>query len=698
MKLIIAEKPSQAQEYAKALGHFQRQDGYLQNKDYFITWCFGHLIELERDDAYREPGKWNKEYLPLIPKKYKYRIGHDKTGKPDAGKTRQLKIISKLINQSSGIINATDADREGELIFLYVYNYLNCKLPYKRLWISSLTVTDIRKGFSNLLSAEQVYHLGKSAYARAIADWLVGINGTQSSTLQFGNGTLLTIGRVQTAILKIICERYLNHLNHKKTFTYKLRALHKTNVDFYSESEIYSIRQDAEAAMKSLFAKHHCTGVESKEQNISPPLLYSIDSLIMDANKMYKYSGQKTLDTAQKLYEKRLTSYPRTDNEYINQENYSKLKSFLPAFANNILQINYSFIPTQPKSVNDSKLTSHDAIVPTGELPDLNKLSEEERNIFRMILMRCLQSFSSQAIYKKTKISFENNTHKFYTYTSKQLESGWKKYSIDKDQEQETNEDQELDIIIAQGDYIDIKDSSVREIESKPPQLYSEVNLTKELTNFGLLLKQEKPEVIQNIKAEIDINSLQIGTQATRPGIIERLKHLEFIELKNNRYIPTQKGLDYYHIIKDLTVSDVVTTAIWEMKLKKVAEGKEDIKLFYNGITAFTEKIVSDIFSRNPEHKINAEKKESICKCPKCKVGEIRQNKNSFNCSEWKKGCDFTVWNRISGKKISSKNVSDLIQKKQTTLIKGFKSKAGKSFDAHLQMDNEFKVKFKFNN
>jgi DNA topoisomerase-3 len=226
--LIIAEKPNQAREYAQALGSFTRKDGYFESSEYYLTWCFGHLIELETDDKYRTAGYWNKEYLPLIPEKYQYCIGK-KDKKTDSGKKKQVDLIKSLINKSDQLINATDADREGELIFLYVYNFLSCKLPYKRLWISSLTENDIRKGFKNLLSCEDVKNLGKSGYARAIADWLVGVNGTQACTLQLGKGSLLTIGRVQTAILKIICERYLKNKNFQKSFTYKIRALHQYN-------------------------------------------------------------------------------------------------------------------------------------------------------------------------------------------------------------------------------------------------------------------------------------------------------------------------------------------------------------------------------------------------------------------------------------------------------------------------------------
>ncbi len=696
MKLIIAEKPSQAREYAKALGGFTTKDGYMQSSQYYLTWCFGHLVELERDTKYREGSRWGKSYLPLIPIKYRYRISSDAKGNIDTGKKKQLNIIKNLMNKSTELINGTDADREGELIFLYVYNFLECKLPFKRLWISSLTKGDIIKGFQNLRPQEEMYHLGKSAYARAIADWLVGINGTQAATLQFSNGGLLTIGRVQTAILKIICERYLKNKNFTKSYSYSLRAKHQLNIPFHSETEVYETKTDAEQVLNTLSNQHKCIKIEKKIQKKSAPLLFSIDTLIVESNKRYGYTGQETLDTAQKLYEKKLTSYPRTDSEYINEENFAKIKGFLPQFAQDILNVPFSFCIDKPKSVNDKKLTgSHDAIVPTGEISNLNSLTEKELNIFELVIQRCLQSFSAAAEYEKTKITFDNTNVPFFTYGSKLLVKGWKIYETTENKEQ--TDEQEFDIQIQENDIVNVEEFELKEIESKPPALYSEVNLTKDLTNFGKLLKEEDPDTAELIESVVDINSLQIGTQATRPSIIERLKKLDFIRLQKNKFIPTEKGLKYYEVVKDLQVSNVITTAIWEMKLKKVAEGKEDIQKFYKAITTFTEEIVNDIFSKEVKVQIGAEKREDLGTCPKCKKGKIYEGKKSFGCSEWQQGCNFSIWKTIAGKKISSTAIKDLLTKDKTRLIKGFTSKKGSKFDASLKLDKDFKVIFDFN-
>ncbi|PWN60039.1 type IA DNA topoisomerase [Chryseobacterium oncorhynchi] len=702
-KLIIAEKPSQAKEYAQALGGFDNKNGYYESNQYYLTWCYGHLIELERDEAYHNEKKWNKSYLPLIPTKYLYKIGSSPSNSKniDSGKKKQLDIIRSLLSKSKEIINATDADREGELIFLYVYNFLGSKLPYKRLWISSLTEGDIRTGFNNLLDSKEVFYLGKSAYARAIADWLVGVNGTQAATLQLGNGSVLTIGRVQTAILKIICERFLKNKSFQKTFTYRLRAEHNENVFFHSETEIFDHKIDAENTIKSCSAFHKCVDIIKQNQKVNPPLLFSIDTLIIEANKKFKYSGKETLDIAQTLYEKKLTSYPRTDSEYINQENYNRQKEFIVSFAKALLGYSFSFSNNIPRSVNDTKLTgSHDAIVLTGQKENIQSLNAKEKNVYLLILNRCLQSFSDAAVYEKTKYVFDNNSVMFYTYSSKVLFKGWQVYQVNTEQNEKEDDvdlqqnEQQIDIVLEINRNVKVESLVIKEIESKPPQLYSEVNLTKDLTNFGKLLKEQNPELVTQISSSIDLNLLQIGTQATRPGIIEKLKKIGFIDLHKNKYVPTEKGLKFYSIIKDLEVSNIVTTAIWESKLKKVAEGKEDIGVFYKEITEFTKKIVVDIFSNSTDVSFSKEI-NSLGTCPICKDGLIIEFTKSYGCSNWNKDnfkCKFSIWKIIYGKKITTNIVSQLIKNGITKKIDNLKSSKGTSFSAKLKLSKDGKI------
>ncbi|SDE00352.1 type IA DNA topoisomerase [Riemerella columbipharyngis] len=703
MKLIIAEKPAQARDYANALGGFTRKDGYLESSEYYITWCFGHLVELAKDTAYREGTKWEKSYLPLLPKTFQYSIGTDAKGNVDAGKKKQLDLIKTLADKSSEIINATDADREGELIFRYVYNYLKLDKPFKRLWmISSLTKGDILKGFSNLLSSDEVKNLSKSGYARAISDWLIGINGTQSATLQLGGGQLLSIGRVQTAILKIICERYLKNKDFKTSYTYRLKANHNQPLEFDSKTAIFETELIANNYLNQLDKqKHQFVNSETKTTQQAPPLLFSIDTLIVSCNKLFNLSGQETLNIAQSLYEKKLTTYPRTDSNYINEENFSNLKKFIPSLSQELLQIDFYFSVEKPKSVNAEKLTgSHDAIVPTGQTDNYEGLTEKEKQVYQLILRRCLESFSTPAQYEKTTYKFLNNTIKFTTNTSILIDSGWKRYSLQNTEKDENQDEDEkaFKLDLKPNEFVPVTEFEIVKIESKPPALYTDANLTPALTHIDKFLQEENPALYQELKQKIDLKDVQIGTQATRPAIIERLKKLNLIKVEKKKYIPTETGLNYYNTIKDLQVSNIANTAILEKQLKDIQEGNISENQFYTELNQYVTNVVNDIFSlQNNTITKTKQTKKAIGICPKCKKGNVIEGKKGFGCTEWKQGCDFVIWKQIAGKKITESNVKSLIEKGTTSKIKGFKSKAGKPFEAKLTLNDDFRVEFNFN-
>lgn len=699
MRLIIAEKPSQARDYAKALKEtFQSKDGYLESSNSYITWCFGHLIQLARDTNYRSSTSWDKSYLPLIPDKFEYIVGTDPKGKTDSGKKKQLDIIKNLMNKSSSLINATDADREGELIFLYVYNYLQCELPYKRLWISSLTDDEILKGFNSLREQKEIYNLGRSGYARAITDWLVGINATQSATLHLGNRNLLSIGRVQTTILKIICERYLKNKSHQKTYTYQIIANHhERNTSFNSNTEIYETETDAKNILNKVDKlQHQFVNVDIKQQKNQPPLLHSIDSLIVEANKKLKYSSKDTLAIAQSLYEKKLTTYPRTDSQYINEEGYSKLKKNLKKLATAVLNINdFEFTNNTPKSVNAEKITgSHDAIVPTGILDNINSLSDKEKNIYSLIISKCLESFSTPAIYQKKVYHFLNNEISFKTNSSQLVEKGYLLFSF-QSQYRGDIEKTGINLNLKEGSFIDAE-FKINKIESKPPALYNDASLTPDLTNIGKFLKEENPDLLEELKGKIDLSDVQIGTQATRPIIIEKLIKIGFIEKQKNRFIPTDKGLAFYEKIKALKVTNVAYTAILEKELSDIANGLLSEDKYYNRLNNYVSKIVEDIFSIEPN--LNLNEKETFGTCPKCKKGNIvlSKSKKSYSCDRYKEGCEFIFSSIVAKKKLTSKNIKDLLQKGKTSLIKGFTSKQDKPFDAYLKLDQNFKMIFEF--
>lgn len=706
--LILAEKPSQLREYVKALGGFTKKGDYYESDHYIASSALGHLIELAEDTAYRPAGHWNKSYLPLIPelKDYVYEPKRE-----DKGRKEQLNLLSKLFKlpEVNMIYVATDSDREGELIFRYIYNYFNCKLPYKRVWLSALDDSEIRKSFANPKYTQGDFfleNLSESAYARAITDWLIGANATQAATLQLGGGKLLSIGRVQTAILKIVCDRYLKNKAHKKSYTYKLITSHSYNGAAYTaESPIYENKAQAEQLLNSLLPTHNFVSYQKKTEKKNPPLLHTLDSLTIVANKLYKYTASEVLASAQSLYENKLTSYPRTEDAYITEENYNKIKTYLPALVHQCLNVsNFSFPGTTPASVNGAKITgSHDALVPTGQTNGIEKLSEQDRRIFELILHRCLESFSEVAIYEKGVYEFENQGTPFKTHTSNLVQEGWKKYSPkskNKSTDDEDNEEEDdfvLQLPYRQGDKVGVEKKNLKEIESKPPKIYTPATLTADLCNLGKFLQEQSPEVYADLQKEFDLKGLEIGTKGTRPGIIEILvKTRKYIAFEKNKYIPTELGLQFYNAIKDLDVVNVAQTARLEYQLKQVADGKNSVVKYYGQLSDYIKETVAQIFSL--QSSITASTRKGLGTCPSCKKGQIVEYPKSYGCTEFKNGCKFGIWKEIANKKITHKNVEDLITKGRTSLIKGFKGKSGNEFEAYLVLDNELKTTFEFNN
>ena len=706
--LILAEKPSQLREYVKVLGGFTKKGDYYESDQYIASSALGHLIDLAEDTAYRPEGYWNKSYLPLIPelKDYVYEPKRE-----DKGRQEQLALLSKLFKlpEVNMIYVATDSDREGELIFRYIYNYFNCKLPYKRIWLSALDDSEIRKAFAQpkyVQGASFLENLSKSAYARAITDWLIGANATQAATLQLGGGKMLSIGRVQTAILKIVCDRYLKNKSHQKSYTYKLITTHSyKDVAYIAESPIYENKTQAEQLLNSLATAHNFVSYQKKTKKKNPPLLHTLDSLTIVANKLYKYTAAEVLASAQSLYENKLTSYPRTEDAYITEENYNKIKTYLPNLVYQCLNVsNFSFPGTTPASVNGAKITgSHDALVPTGQTNGIEKLTEQDRHIFELILHRCLESFSEAAIYEKGVYEFENQKTPFKTYTSNLVQEGWKKYSPKSknkstDDEDNDEEDFVLQLPYRQGDKIGVEKKNLKEIESKPPSIYTPATLTADLCNLSKFLQEQSPEVYDELQKEFELKGLEIGTKGTRPGIIEILVNTrKYIAFEKNKYIPTELGLQFYNTIKELEVVNVAQTARLEYQLKQVAEGKLSVTDYYNRLTEYVKNIVMQIFSLHSAI-TNTNVRKSFGSCPYCKKGQIVEYPKSYGCTEFKNGCTFGIWKEISNKKITHKNVEDLLTKGKTALIKGFKGKSGKEFEAYLVLDNNLKTAFEFNN
>ena len=703
--LIIAEKSTQMREYARALGFTLKGDHY-EKDDTILSCAAGHLLELAEDTAYRGEGKWDKSYLPLLLqiKDYKYEP------KKEENRQAQLNKLGSLLNdpEIGNIIVATDPDREGELIFRYIYNYFKCKKPFIRVWNSALVDEGIRKAFAHPTYKQGdpfLENLCKSGYARAFTDWLIGVNATQAATLQLGQGKLLSIGRVQSTILKIICDRYIKNKGHEKTYTYKIITNHSYNATTYTtESPIYESKEQAQAVFNGLLSAHSFVSHEVKKVSKNPPLLHTLDSLTIVANKLYKYTPDQVLASAQKLYEGKYLSYPRTEDPYITEEGYYNLQKFFVGLCRDFLGVTDFAFMSKPKSVDDSKITgSHDALIPTGYTNGLESLAEQERRVFELILYRCLESFSDSSQYEKGIYLFDNQGTPFKTNTNKLLYAGWERYTP-KNKTAATDEEGEaddekitiLDLPYRQGDAVAIEAKNVREIESRPPAIYTPATLTDDLCNLDKFLQEQSPEVHKELSSQIDLKGLQIGTKGTRPGILDTLiQKRQFITLQKNKYLPTELGLQFYNAIKDLEVVNVAQTAHLEYQLKQITEGKLLVTQYYNNLLQYVQNMVHNIFSIEATVKVE---RPTLGTCPSCKKGQIVEYPQSYGCTEFKNGCKFGIWKEIAKKKITHKNVEDLITKGRTSLIKGFKGKSGNDFEAYLVLDSNLKTAFEFNN
>lgn len=529
--------------------------------------------------------------------------------------------------------------------------------------------------------------------------------GKLNCTIQ--NLYTFNVGRVKTTILKIICERYLKNKGHQKSYTYKIITQHSYNgINYTAESSIYQSKEQTDAILKELLDNHTFVSCEKKKEIKKAPLLHTLDSLTIIANKLYKYDASQVLSSAQKLYEAKLISYPRTEDPYITDEGYEKIQKFLSGLAQKYLNVNnFSFPDRKPSCVDSSKITgSHDALIPTGQIGQIENLSEQDKNIYLLILSRCLESFSDDAIYEKGIYNFENKNYLFKTHTSELLQIGWKQYTPKKKQEtqdEDTDDDEKqmvLQLPYKSGDFVKIEQKQLKEIESNPPQIYTPATLIEDLSNLSKFLQEENPQLYEQLHSQIDLKALQIGTKATRPEALKEMERRKFISLEKNKYIPTELGMNFYQTIKDMSIVNVAETAKMEFNLKQIAEGKISVFQFYDSVSDYVKNIVNSVFQSENQMDVAQGKSQpkELGICPSCGKGHIIENQKSYGCSDWKNGCKFSIWKEIAGKKLTIKNIEDLVQKGKTGLIKGFKSKTGKEFEAYLVLDEQFKIKFEF--
>ena len=683
---IIAEKPSVARDIARIVGANRREDGFLEGADYLVTWAFGHLITLSMPEQYGY-GAYKAEELPIVPQPFQLMVRQIRKGKDfedDPTALKQLKIIRSCFEKSDQIIVATDAGREGELIFRYIYGYLGCQKPFQRLWISSLTDKAIREGLAQLKAGSAYDALYLAGKARSEADWLVGINASRA--LSIARRGAYSLGRVQTPTLAMICRRYLEHQGFSSVPFWRLQAIVQKDGGLLQTTctEDFATEGEAQTAFATLSRQSSlvATSVSRKVAAMPPPLLYDLTTLQKEANRQLGYSADKTLSLAQSLYEKKVTTYPRTGSRYISQDVFEEVDSLLQKLGTSLPH------PLNPHSVDDSKVTDHHALLPTGE-GNAQTLSSDEAAIYQMICVRFVAAFAPNAQEERMQVELTDGTHRFVWRGKQILSQGWKAYTSQEEKTQSEESEETKEELLAElpnvqeGENLPLDHGSITQHKTKPKPLFTEATLLSAMENAG--------REIEDTDTRKAISDCGIGTPATRAGIIETLLLRDFIRREKKTLLPTEKGLSVYGIVKDQRIANAEMTGNWELALSAIEAGKASAEDFSTRIKDYTAEICRELLALQI-----AQPQYPTYRCPVCGKDTVGIFPKVAKCKS--EGCDFHVFREICGVTLTEAQTKDLLTTKRTTLIKGFQSKAGKKFNAHLVLRGDGSTAFEFDN
>ena len=694
MKLVIAEKPSVAMSLAAVLGATERKDGYLEGSGYLVSWCVGHLLELAQPEAYKEQyAKWRYEDLPILPENWKYEVPKDK-------KT-QLALLCRLMKDKrvDSVVCATDAGREGELIFRLVYEYAGCKKPMERLWISSMEDAAIREGFDHLHPGSDYDKLYDAAVCRAGADWLIGINATRLFSVLYG--VTLNVGRVMSPTLALLVQREsdIESFISKPFYVPEITCggFTASGEKMTERSEAEKIRMDCDH--NSAFVR----SVEKQVKTIQPPRLYDLTTLQRECNRIYGYTAQQTLDYVQSLYEKKLATYPRTDSQYLTKDMQATAASLILWLRDNMtFGKGYAGEPDIDRVTDDSKVTDHHAIIPTVEIArtDLSELPSGERDVLTLLAVRLLCATTQVHRFEAVTAILDCQG---YTFTAKGktiLQSGWKeverihRMSI-RQSETEHKENEAVALpVLQEGQTFEAVSASLREGKTSPPKHYTEDTLLSAMETAGA---EDMPE---------DAERKGLGTPATRAATLEKLVSAGFVQRKKKQLIPTEKGKNLIAVLPD-NIKSPILTAEWESMLKQVEHGELSATSFMDQIADMSrpllkehtapEKRFADLFpsSRETAH-------EAVGVCPRCGA-PVFEGKKGFFCGN--RECSFALWkdNRFfsSKKKSITKSVAAALLKEGRISMSGlYSEKTGRTYDAEVILDDtggkyvNFKLEF----
>ena len=703
MKLCIAEKPSVGKELARILGANDRHDGYFEGNGYYISWTFGHLCTLKAPDDYTPEWKrWTLHSLPMIPPRFQIKVIDN------SGVQKQFNTLKYLIDKCSEIVNCGDAGIEGELIQRWVLSLAQCNKPIKRLWISSLTDEAIREGFNNLKDSKDFDLLYAAGNARAIGDWLLGMNASRLYTVKYAAGKgVLSIGRVQTPTLALIVNRHNEILNFVPETYWELKTKYR-EVIFNSSKRKFANQEEALKLLESIKDKEfEIISSSKKKANEQPLPLFDLTSLQVECNKKFNFTADDTLKYIQKLYEQKLVTYPRVDTTYLPDNMHSKVKDILLAmkpYNNFTKEVTDKPIRKNKKVFDDSKITDHHAIIPTGIVPS-GGLAIQEKQVYDAIARRFIAAFYPDCVVSNTTVIGDVDGNEFSATGKVILEEGWRVLYPKKDNDSGEDDDFEMPVFTKgeRGPHI----PDLLEKQTQPPKYYTEATLLRAMETAG---KQVEDQELRDLMKENGI-----GRPSTRANIIETLFKRSYVVRQKKNLVPTITGVELIKTINNELLKSVELTGLWEKKLRQIEKGEYNPKDFMAEMKQMVSNLVSEVMKENfatitiseenkkvvndkeekPEKKEKEEKPkntESII-CPKCKKGNILRGNAAHGCSAFKEGCDFKISFDFLGKKLTDKQIIALIEKGKTPKIKGFQLNNEK-VNGLISLNDQFKPEF----
>ncbi len=690
MKLVIAEKPSVGNTIAKVIGaNKRRSEGFVEGNGYIVSWCFGHLVALappeEYDKRYCKP--WKFENLPILPEEFRWTVAES-----TAPQYENLKALM-LRDDVDELICATDAGREGECVFRYVYNLAGCTKPFKRLWISSMTDEAIRDGFSNLRDGSEYDALYRSGLARNKADWIVGMNATQLFTVKYRN--MLSVGRVQTPTLAMLVEREkkIEQFNSSKYYSVVLNC-----GKFTAESDKIEGQLTAERVLSACGKEAEVKSVVKEQKNANPPKLYDLTTLQRDCNKLYGYTAQQTLDCAQKLYESKLLTYPRTDSNYITDDMEAQAAEMVKLSARVFpFGASYDELSCEPdikRLINNDKVSDHHALLPTKEISRYNfdNLTEECYNVLCLVATRLLCAVAPKHTYDTVTAELSCGDTSFTAKGKTVVQGGWKQLEADikahmkgiiADASEEEEEATGTLPPLEEGKCVTVKSSKLSEHKTTPPKRYTEDMLLSAMEHAGN----------DDYDEDSDVEKKGLGTPATRAAIIETLVKRQYVERKGKQLIPTDKGRRVIDVVPE-NVKSARMTAEWETTLQNIARGQADDEQFLSDIIAFVKQLVSDnkTQSAKNDNPFRFSRLPVIGRCPKCGKN-VYEFQKSYSCEDSHGSCGFFFMKEIWGKEVSETQAKRVIEKGCSIVLKGFTTKRGDTVSGKLVLGEDFRVR-----